>query len=505
VAPLELQNEIAQLQAEISRNQSNGNSELARILLSSLKEKVRELNAAGFTYIFSDQTARDLSDKFVKQSQVRELEEFNRMALALENEASLQPWFLKARVTNADAKTNRYLSRLSSDNKLILTTISPGQIDILDAMTGKKKFSITQKGDELRNAIFSPNCKQILTYGNVGPWLQLWDANSGSLIRTIRINQESSLGNRPQFRKVVLSPDGQRLAILQRYLFDQSNQIGIFDIDSGRPLAKWSIPTTKDMKVASSIGGKYIAVAPASINTVAMEANFPILVYSFKSAKLLALLPEESGPINSLSISSDSSKLISISAEGHARIWNLSDLESFNGISNIRLNLLPKFLVNFFTNWHSENRLKTSHDEILKGNGPLVPSITLKSSDNPIVLAKLASNNSLAFTIDSSGVATFWEPATGKLNLAIDLQINRFLLTDALLSHDGNLLAVATNDGCVCIWNTRTGSKVSSLVLHSKEITSISFTADDNHLIISSLDSSTSIWHRQSLAKGSHQ
>ena len=61
-------------------------------------------------------------------------------------------------------------------------------------------------------------------------------------------------------------------------------------------------------------------------------------------------------------------------------------------------------------------------------------------------------------------------------------------------SPNGQILASASNDGTVNLWEISTGELLGTLIGHSKAVTSLAFSPDGNFLATGSLEGSLSVW-----------
>ena len=161
---------------------------------------------------------------------------------------------------------------------------------------------------------FSPDGRRIATAAgdpNVGPvrgpFVQVWDANSGRLVlsvkRTDDVSQSAVLRSFNRARDVVFSPDGQRLASIE------ITGVQICDARSGARIA--------------TLQGPYgsVAFSPDGSRIFTTSGN-AIQVWDADSFEPQLLLRGHDGQVSDISLSGDGTRLVSVSPDDHTlRIW----------------------------------------------------------------------------------------------------------------------------------------------------------------------------------------
>jgi WD40 repeat protein len=499
--PLELQAEIAQLLLAInSATHSSEISDVTKVLRNELKLKLSELRNLGFTDLLPDQTIRNKALQDLDQTeQQQSAENQSRISIAKEIETYLQPWIVKNKISDPEGNSWVYSGVLSPDQNSIFLITSEKRAASYNVITGQMNFEIAPSNGQLtfHKAIFSPDGTQILTFSEHKPSIDFWDATNGSLIRSISIEDATSL-NEVSFdskdHKVLFIKTGN----------NGTSKVESFDSSSGMRIAKLTLPTfTNRFILKISPNGQLIAITNfLTTDTGGLWPNPTlqsdrILIFNSKVGKLVANLDGHSNSINSIEFSSDSTKLITASEDKTARIWDLAPVITINDKLNSKINRLPRFMVSAAATWNTRTRKNNLVPKLT-----VSPEITVNNPTFPMRQAMFAPDNQTFFIMNSIGIGTILEAATGKVIFKIDVRphahAHKEFESVSTYSHNGKLLAISTPKGdSLQIWNTKTGALLSTVRSPSGDIRSISFTPDDTHLITTSKqDCTTYIWER---------
>jgi len=116
----------------------------------------------------------------------------------------------------------------------------------------------------------------------------------------------------------------------------------------------------------------------------------------------------------------------------------------------------------------------------------------------------------LAFSADGRWLATtdacavvVWEVQTGKVVHQSEFSRDIGYVQDVAFNPNGRELALSTGDGhSILLWDTKTWQRLASLTRHRTDVTSISFSEDGNLLASASWDGMIGVWERK-LPRGS--
>jgi WD40 repeat protein len=137
----------------------------------------------------------------------------------------------------------------SPDGKYIAASEGPGNVKILDAQTGEKRFDMTSNPSAPVSLIYSPDGRRIA--GACGRAVKIWDAASGREVRTMQGNWNGAYS-------LAYSPDGKRIAV--GCVLNNKARIILFDASNGRELQVIE-QSSELVSMVWSPGGAYLAAA----------------------------------------------------------------------------------------------------------------------------------------------------------------------------------------------------------------------------------------------------
>lgn len=115
--------------------------------------------------------------------------------------------------------------------------------------------------------------------------------------------------------------------------------------------------------------------------------------------------------------------------------------------------------------------------------------------DTPISSLSIASDASLVVASNYNGRVYGWRPTSSEeFTPVARLQAHPGYILKAVLSPDVRLLATASSDRTVKLWNTSDFSLVRTLAGHSRWVWDAAFSADASYLVTSSSDQLTKLW-----------
>ena len=135
-------------------------------------------------------------------------------------------------------------SSISSDSSMVAILGTNGSVDIFDIKTGQnlKSWVLDKPSDEiknpkgsthLQNIYFLPDGKTVLTGPHPGNSVQVWDWNTGNVIRSVTLEMPAT--------EIVLSKNGRRFAAIRKsYLLSEPSGIVVYDLDSGKKVASFA-------------------------------------------------------------------------------------------------------------------------------------------------------------------------------------------------------------------------------------------------------------------------
>jgi WD40 repeat protein/transcriptional regulator with XRE-family HTH domain len=226
-----------------------------------------------------------------------------------------------------------YNTAFSPDGKLIATGSADYTAKIWDAFTGKELFTLTGHGkgavggffSGVMDVNFSPDGKQLATAGADG-FVKIWDSSTGRELLNLS-------GNASGLTRVLFSPDGTLIATSADY--DENGVVKIWDANTGRPIRTFPDPIDRMWGLAFSPDGKYLSASGwAGI----------VKVWDVASGEELMDLPRHAGTVGAVAFSPDGTQ-IATAGGGRVKIWDaetgeelLSIPDQLSGVHNIVFN-----------------------------------------------------------------------------------------------------------------------------------------------------------------------
>jgi WD40 repeat protein len=211
----------------------------------------------------------------------------------------------------------------SPDGRRALSGCSDGNARLWDLATGEilRTLETNPKGRAWTVA-FTPDGKQAVTGGgntfekSDGPAssLKLWDLSTGKQIRQFE-------GHTKDVRRVAISPDGQRLLSAS---FDGTMRL--WDLQTGKKIRRFDGPGNFVESVSFTPDGKraVCSYGPGSAAKVYDEdPRCSLRLWDLATGKELKQFKGHGGPVLSLAVSGDGRLLVSGSADGTMRLWEM--------------------------------------------------------------------------------------------------------------------------------------------------------------------------------------
>jgi WD40 repeat protein len=241
-------------------------------------------------------------------------------------------------------------ARFDSSGRRVVTASEDGTARLWDSQTGDLLAVLSGHGGPVTSAIFNPNGSQVAT-ANDHSTIGIWDAVDGSelfvLPESILEGQYTNLA----VRAIVFSPDGSRLVAAgddgHVNVWDTQTGANMLNINAhGRGITWADLSPDGNRIVSASFfagvtsiwnaadGSELITINHGGIindvafstdgTSVATAVGSDVRVWNAVSGEILVVLKGHTGTIRTVEFSPNGEELVTASADGTARIWNVS-------------------------------------------------------------------------------------------------------------------------------------------------------------------------------------
>ena len=305
-------------------------------------------------------------------------------------------------------------------------------VKIWDSATGKDIFAWKGHAGEVRRVVFSPDGQRLASAG-FDRTVRIWDSATGKELFALKGHAEAVWG-------VAFSPDGQRLA-------SGSND---------KTVRIWDSATGKELFALKGHAGQVtsVALSPDGQRVASGSGDKTVKIWESTTGKELFALKGHAEPVWGVALSPDGQRVASGSYDQTVKIWDsATGRELF----------------------------------ALKGHAGGVMSVAFSKDGQ-----RVASGS-------HDQTAKIWDSATGKE--VFSLKGHASGVRSVAFSPDGQRLASASNDQTVKIWDSATGRELSALKGHAGLVSSVAFSPDGQRLASANLDGSIHLWETASVSR----
>lgn len=337
----------------------------------------------------------------------------------------------------------------SSSTEIKLWDIRP-QLKILEGHTAN-----------VTSIVFSPDGKVIASASYDGS-VQLWDIATGEVLKTFR-------GHRDFVLSVAYSPDDSLIASGSCGELNDSDQciqgeIKMWNVATGQEHHTLNGGLGSIREVAFSPDGQYLASASCGLQDDSNQCiQGEIKVWNVVTEDEILTLSGHSNYVETIEFSPDGRSLASGSRDNSIIFWDLA----------------------------TGGELFT-----IEGHRDTVNSIAFSPDGTTLVSASCKSNNSRGFC--NAGEIKLWDIASQTEILTLEGHSSE--VNDVAFSPDGQLIASASFDRSINLWDVSTGQLILTLFEHdSQVITSVAFSPDGTLLASGSAGHTVEIRNIRSL------
>ena len=339
----------------------------------------------------------------------------------------------------------------SPDGSRLATGSFDQSVKVWDAITGREIRTLN--ADLIWSVAFSADGRHLAACGSSGT-VKLWDAATGKEAVSLKGHSSPAYG-------VAFSPDGRRIVSA-----GEDHTVKVWDTATGREIRALKAHAGRVLGVSFSSDGKRLASTSLDGTvkvwdaTAALESMpwFQFIermkrtgswLWHTGSGQETLTIGWQTGWIQALSFSTDGERVISGSADGTVKAWDLA-----NGRETLSVK-------------HAEGVL----------------AITLSPDGHRLASAGF------------DRTVRLWDAASGKETLA--LKGHTRTIMSLAFSPDGRRLASASEDRMVKIWDATAGQVLFTLSKHTGGVNGVAFAPDGILLASCSGDQTVRVWNAE--------
>ncbi|QLE57672.1 caspase family protein [Nostoc sp. TCL26-01] len=367
----------------------------------------------------------------------------------------------KQRITAINFSPNgKYLAAASADNSIKIYSLNKLSLDKTTHQINLIK-TIIGHTDIVTSVAFSPDI-QIIVSSSLDKTIKLWRID-GSLINSV--NAHNGWVN-----TVVFSPNGKIIAS-----GGEDNLVKLWQTADGKLIKTLTAHQGQITRVKFSPDGKIIASA---------SGDKTIKLWNI-DGKLLQSIDAHNGQVNSINFNGNGKILASAGADNTIKLWLLDGklLTTIKGHNEQIRDI----------SFSPDNKVmaSASSDKTIR----LWQVNNLSTLQNNVNTVSWSNNNQNFLSGSWDGSVTIWQKATNiSASPLIKFTAHQDIIEAVSFSPDHKILATASADKTIKIWNSQTQQLMQTLTGHQDRVTSISFSPDNQIIASGSVDKTIKIW-----------
>ena len=359
-------------------------------------------------------------------------------------------------------------SAISPDGAYVYVLMQPTGIWAIDTRTGKPAFVLQGSEKWAHTLAISGDGSRIAGSVSTGKTIKIWNARTGERLREIDVTHHIYA---PRTSSLAMSADGSRIAACAR--LSSSSLIQVWETATGGVLDRAEVTGNPNNVVMSGDGSRVLAAIDPYIGSTAPRFH----VWDEKTGRGTLLLKENVGPIRSLELSLDGSRLVTGSSTGPARVW---DSRTGDMILALKGHIGPVTSVAISADG---SRVVTgSWDQTVRVWDARTGERVFRFSESSQGVGRLAMSANGEILVSTGGTARtiqLWDVRTGYPRQTIPSRMGP--VRSAIFSPNGNHVITIGQE--VRLWDARTGQHLRDLVVHDGVVSLAAFSPDSTRVI----------------------
>ena len=397
-------------------------------------------------------------------------------------------------IQTLNGHSERVLSiSFSPNGKVIASASGDKTIKLWCVSNGKLIKTFDKHSGSVNSVSFSPDGK-VIASASVDGTVKLWDAASGKLTKTL------DDGHSSYFKSVSFSPDNSK--VIATAPIDRT--VKLWDASSGLPLATLNEHLGSVNSVSFSRDGKFIAFA---------SNDKTVKLWDVATRKVIKTLNGHSDSVNSVSFSRDGKVIASASSDKTVKLWDAASrklIKTLNGhnrhsesVNSVSFSPDGKIIATASNDktvklWDVASRkLKQTLNEQPKPDNSVgdSPDDKVIGSSDSINDASFSPNGKLIASASSDRKVRLWDSALNKQPKILRGHTKEVLSIS--FSANSKTIATASADKTVKIWDSFKGKEIRPLEGHLNSVNSVSFSPDDKIIATASSDKTIKLWNAE--------
>jgi len=360
-----------------------------------------------------------------------------------------------------------YLSWDPNKNSRLAAVIAEDDMHIFDAHSGKEVTRLKHYWPS--RVTYSRDGKTVASAGS-GPTIRLWDAATGN---ELYLEFE---GHRAGVAAVAVAPDGKRIA------------------SGGEGIRLWDAATGKMARKIDVKGGvACLAFSPDGKLLASGGRDRLVHLWDAETGKSQGELKGHKNGICGLAFSRDGKLLGSGDVQSTIKVWDVKDAKEIKEIDNksgtetLSMAFAPDNKALICAGAHNDSSFLPKAGDTLKING------------KEVKFDGIINIQGVAMSRKEGNFVLQWDVESGK-------EVRKFgglkdKIRSLAFSPDGKLVAAASKDGKVCIWDAQSGAEKLHIVAHPAHSDAtfsgspcLAFSPDSKTLASASTDHTIRLW-----------